>query len=72
MRYELAKVQSDSWLGRNHPYLQFGWLFVGLCGRILFFNADRLVLAGWLLFTIVAAIAVGYFYSGKSWCQYFG
>lgn len=71
VRYELAKVQSDSWLGRNYPYLQFGWLFVGLCGRILFFNADRLVLAGWLLFTIVAAIAVGYFYSGKSWCQYF-
>ncbi len=71
VRYELAKVQSDSWLGRNYAYVQFGWLFVGLCGRILFFNADRLVLAGWLLFTIAAAIAVGYFYGGKSWCQYF-
>lgn len=71
VRYELAKVQSDSWLGRNYPYVQFSWLFVGLCGRILFFNADRLVLAGWLLFTIAAAIAVGYFYGGKSWCQYF-
>ncbi len=71
VRYELAKVDSNSWLGRNYPYLQFGWLFVGLCGRILFFNADRLVLAGWLLFTIAAAIAVGYFYGGKSWCQYF-
>jgi CRP-like cAMP-binding protein len=71
VRYELAKVNSDSWLGRNYLYLQFGWLFVGLCGRILFFNADRLVLAGWLLFTILAAIAVGYFYGGKSWCQYF-
>jgi Cyclic nucleotide-binding domain/4Fe-4S binding domain len=51
--------------------VQFSWLFVGLCGRILFFNADRLVLAGWLLLTIAAAIAVGYFYGGKSWCQYF-
>jgi CRP-like cAMP-binding protein len=71
VRYELAKVNSDSWLGRNYPYVQFSWLFVGLCGRILFFNADRLVLAGWLLFTIAAAIAVGYFYGGKSWCQYF-
>lgn len=71
VRYELAKVKSDSWLGRNYAYLQFGWLFVGLCGRILFFNADRLVLGGWLLFTIAAAIAVGYFYGGKSWCQYF-
>ncbi|MGG6297022.1 cyclic nucleotide-binding domain-containing protein [Leptolyngbya sp. AN02str] len=71
VRYELAKVDSDSWLGRNYPYVQFGWLFIGLCGRILFFNADRLVLAGWLLFTIAAAIAVGYWYGGKSWCQYF-
>jgi CRP-like cAMP-binding protein len=71
VRYELAKVQADSWLGRNYAYVQFGWLFVGLCGRILFFNADRLVLGLWLGFTIVAAIAVGYFYGGKSWCQYF-
>jgi CRP-like cAMP-binding protein len=71
VRYELAKVNPDSWLGKNYLYLQFGWLFVGLCGRILFFNADRLVLAAWLLFTIAAAIAVGYFYGGKSWCQYF-
>jgi CRP-like cAMP-binding protein len=71
VRYELAKVDANSWLGKNYPYLQFGWLFVGLCGRILFFNADRLVLAGWLLFTILAAMAVGYLYGGKSWCQYF-
>jgi Cyclic nucleotide-binding domain/4Fe-4S binding domain len=71
VRYELAKVNPDSWLGKNYPYVQFGWLFAGLCGRILFFNADRLVLAGWLLLTIAAAIAVGYFYGGKSWCQYF-
>lgn len=71
VRYELAKVHPDSWLGRNYHYVQFSWLFVGLCGRILFFNADRLVLAGWLLLTIAAAIAVGYFYGGKSWCQYF-
>jgi CRP-like cAMP-binding protein len=71
VRYELVKVRSDSWLGRNYSYLQFAWLFAGLCGRILFFNSDRLVLAGWLLFTIVVAIAVGYLYGGKSWCNYF-
>jgi hypothetical protein len=71
VRYELAKVDPNSWLGRNYPYVQFGWLFAGLCGRILFFNADRLVLAGWLLFTVAAAIVVGYWYGGKSWCQYF-
>jgi CRP-like cAMP-binding protein len=71
VRYELAKVQPDSWLMNNYSYVQFGWLFLGLCGRILFFNADRTILAFWLLFTIVAAIAVGYLYGGKSWCNYF-
>ena len=71
VRSELAKIKSDSWLGKNYPYVQFGWLFTGLCGRILFFNADRLVLALWILTTITAAIAVGYLYGGKSWCNYF-
>ncbi|AIE76240.1 cAMP-binding protein - catabolite gene activator and regulatory subunit of cAMP-dependent protein kinase (plasmid) [Synechocystis sp. PCC 6714] len=71
VRYELARVDRNSWLGRNYAYVQFGWLFAGLCGRILFFNGDRLVLAGWLLFTVAMAISVGYWYGGKSWCQYF-
>jgi CRP-like cAMP-binding protein len=71
VRYELAKVRAESWLGINYPYLQFGWLFIGLCGRILFFNADRTILGLWLLFTIAAAITVGYLYGGKSWCNYF-
>ncbi len=71
VRQELARVPAASWLGRNYQYFQFGYLFLGLCGRILFFNADRLVLGSWLVFTIAAAIAVGYFYGGKSWCQYF-
>ncbi|MEA5474548.1 cyclic nucleotide-binding domain-containing protein [Synechococcus sp. CCY9201] len=70
-RFQLAKVPGDSWLGKHYSQLQFGWLYVGLCGRILFFNADRLVLFAWLSFTIVCAIAVGWLYGGKSWCQYF-
>jgi hypothetical protein len=71
IRRQLARVSPDSWLARHYPALQFSWLFLGLCGRILFFNADRLVLAGWLLFTIAAAVAVGWLYGGKAWCQYF-
>jgi hypothetical protein len=71
IRRQLARVPSDSWLAKHYPALQFSWLYLGLCGRILFFNADRLVLAGWLLFTIAAAIAVGWLYGGKAWCQYF-
>ncbi|MFM1799398.1 MAG: hypothetical protein RLZZ117_1676 [Cyanobacteriota bacterium] len=71
IRRQLAKVPPDSWLAKHYSALQFAWLFAGLCGRILFFNADRLVLAAWLLFTIAAAITVGWLYGGKAWCQYF-
>ena len=68
---QVAKVPPDSWLAKHYGSVQFSWLFVGLCGRILFFNADRLLLAAWLLFTIAAAIGVGWWYGGKAWCQYF-
>jgi hypothetical protein len=70
-RYELFKVEEDSWLGKNHLYLQFGLFFLGLNIRILFVNSDRLTLAGFLIFTILSAILVGYLFAGKSWCQYF-
>lgn len=71
IRYELAKVRQESWLAKNHLYLQFSLLCAGLCIRILFVNSHRLLLGLFLIFTILSAIAVGYFYAGKSWCQYF-
>jgi hypothetical protein len=71
VRFEIARVDADSWLGKNYLYLQLGWFFIGLCCRILFVNADRLALASWLIFTILASITVGYLYGGKSWCNYF-
>lgn len=71
VRFELAKVKKDSWLGRNYLYLQLGWFYVGLCSRILFINSDRITLAIWLILTIITAITVGYLYGGKSWCNYF-
>ena len=71
VRLEIVKIKKDSWLGRNYLYFQFGLLYLGLCSRILFINADRLALGLWLIVTIIAAISVGYLYGGKSWCQYF-
>ena len=71
VRYEIPRIKANSWLGRNYLYLQFGLLFLGLCCRILFINGDRLALGLWLIITILAAIFVGYFYGGKSWCNYF-
>ena len=71
VRYELAKVGKDSWLGRNHLYLQFALLCIGLCLRILFVNSHRILLGCFLILTILSAILVGYLFAGKSWCQYF-
>lgn len=71
VRFEIARVDANSWLGKNYLYVQLGWFFIGLCCRILFVNADRLALAIWLIFTILASIIVGYLYGGKSWCNYF-
>ncbi|MCP2730466.1 4Fe-4S binding protein [Symplocastrum sp. BBK-W-15] len=71
IRYELIKIRSKSWLGKNYLYLQFFLLYLGLCGRILFFNSNALALGIFLIVTIFAAMIVGYLYGGKSWCQYF-
>jgi hypothetical protein len=70
-RFELIKVGENSWLGKNHLYLQFGLFVLGLGLRILLINSNRVALGCFLLFTIASAILVGYLYAGKSWCQYF-
>lgn len=71
VRRELVTITPESWLGRNHLYVQFGLFILGLGGRILFTNSDRVTLGCFLIATIVCAIWVGYLYAGKSWCQYF-
>lgn len=71
VRFEIARIKPNSWLGKNYPYVQLGWFFVGISTRILFVNADRLALAIWLLATISTAILIGYLYGGKTWCNYF-
>lgn len=70
-RLELVTIGENSWLGRNHLYVQSGLFFWGLGMRILFINSDRLSLGLFLIGTICCAILVGYLYAGKSWCQYF-
>ena len=69
--YQPIIIKEDSWLGRNHLYLQFALLFLGLVGRILFTNSDRTILGVFLILTILSALVVGYLYAGKSWCNYF-
>jgi FHA domain/Cyclic nucleotide-binding domain len=68
---ESVGIEKESWLGRNYLYLQYGLFYLGLNIRILFVNGDRTAMAIFLLFTIFSAIAVGYLFKGRSWCQYF-
>jgi hypothetical protein len=68
--YEPVKVSKDSWLGRNYLYLQFFLLFLGLNIRLLLVNSDCLALGLYLVSTVLLAMAVNYWYGGKSWCHY--
>ena len=70
-RYEIVKVDPNSWLAKNHLYLQLGLFYIGITTRILFVNSDRLTLGVFFLAVMLAAIAVGFLYGGKSWCHYF-
>lgn len=71
VRWELVTISENSWLGRNHLYVQAGLFVLGLGIRILYINSDRIALGSFLIGTILCAILVGYLYSGKSWCHYF-
>lgn len=71
VRREVVTISPDSWLGRNHLYVQFGLFVLGLALRLLYVNSDRVSLGLFLIVTICCAIGIGYLYAGKSWCQYF-
>jgi hypothetical protein len=70
-RYELVTIRENSWLGKNHLYVQWVLFIAGLWLRIVAVNGNRMALGIFLIVTILCAIFVGYLYAGKSWCQYF-
>lgn len=70
-RLQTQKVKTKSWLGKNHIYLQLTLLTVGLALRVTLFNHSPYALGVLILLTLSAAIAVGFLYSGRTWCHYF-
>ncbi len=66
-----ALLPKDSWIARNHLFVQFGLLAVGVFARAVFMNSDRVLLGVALLGVISAAVFTGWRYAGKPWCQYF-
>ena len=63
-------IEENTWLVRNHLYLQFGLFFIGLCFRPLFVNSHRILLGCFLLATILSAMTMVFLYGGRSWCHY--
>ncbi|WP_218081517.1 cyclic nucleotide-binding domain-containing protein [Anthocerotibacter panamensis] len=59
-----------TWLEQNYMYVQFGFLSASLMARLLFINPDSYLLefAAFLLFG--SAFITGYFFTGKTWCNY--
>ena len=69
-RLDVVKIRADSWLGQHHVQLQWTLLIAGLCLRLLAVNNSAMPLAMLLLGTVAAALAVGWAFGGKAWCQY--
>jgi len=68
---KLRLIGPTSPVARNLWFVQFGFLWAGITGRLLFTNSDRTFLACFLLGLIGLAATVGYFFGGKTWCNYF-
>lgn len=64
-------ISRNSWLATHFPYVTFGLFFLGLNLRLLFVNSDRLGLGLTLLVISLAALVSGFWFSGRTWCQYF-
>lgn len=65
----LALLARQGWWRRHAWLIQFGLLFAALNARLLFVNADRTALGVFLLAVIALALAVGWLWGGKTWCN---
>ncbi len=67
----IALFDRQSWIARKSWYLQFFLLFAGIVSRLLIINSDRQAMGIALLAVIGAAMLTGFFWGGKTWCNYF-
>ncbi len=58
------------WFEKNHYLFQFGFLLVALSLRHLFTNGNIYFLSAFLLLIVVLAFLTGFFFLGKTWCNY--
>lgn len=60
----------QGWWRRHALDVQLALLFVGLNARILFVNSDRTALAVFIIGILAIVLLVGWFWGGKTWCNY--
>ena len=71
IRALLALPNKKGWLRAHALDIQFGLLFVGLNLRLLFVNADPTALAIFFALLLIVVLFVGWYWGGKTWCNYF-
>lgn len=64
------KRKAGEWLADHGLEVQLGLLVAALVWRQLAANATPWALAGLLIGVVVAATAVGFLYTGKTWCNH--
>ena len=64
------KAKAGEWLAAHGPEVQMGLLALALVARHLGANATPWALASLLVLVILAATAVGFLFTGKTWCNH--
>jgi hypothetical protein len=65
-----GKRRAPPWLEENYYYVAFGVFFVSLWLRLNATNGNGYAIAIFFVILAVAAIAAGFLYTGKTWCNF--
>src|SRR5467141_2843537 len=65
-----GKRRAPPWLEENYYYVAFGAFFVSLWLRLNATNGNGYAIAIFFVTLSVAAIAAGFLYTGKTWCNF--
>jgi hypothetical protein len=66
-----GKRRAPQWLEDDYYYVAFGVFFVSLWLRLNATNGNGYAIAIFFVILSLAAIAVGFLYTGKTWCNFF-
>lgn len=69
-RFATRSRKVPRWLVRHFITVQFWFFFIALALRLLFLNADGMLLGLFFVAVIVASAFSGWYSNGKVWCNY--